>query len=94
MHQYYLLFLFFDVEIPYFLLLFTIMGVFFLSSALPTFQFLDFAVKGGVAIYFFGLLHVNEWIVIFITTLIWFLNVVLPSLIGSYYVLSFRLKKT
>jgi hypothetical protein len=91
-HQYYLLFLAFDVQLPYFTLMATIAAVYFLASSLPTFQFLDFAVKGSVAVYFFDLLHVNEWIVVFISTLMWFLNVVLPVLIGSYFVLNFKSK--
>ncbi|MBD0723943.1 hypothetical protein B6A10_01990 [Flavobacterium sp. L1I52] len=91
-HQYYFLFLAFDVDLPYLTLIATIASVYFLASSLPTFQFLDFAVKGGVAIYFFGILGVNEWIVVFISTLMWFLNVVLPVVIGSYYVLNFKTK--
>jgi len=91
-HQYYFLFLIFDVEIPYFLLMATIASVYFLASSLPTFQFLDFAVKGSVAVYFFGLLGVNEWIVVFISTLMWFLNVVIPVVIGSYLVLNLKSK--
>ena len=91
-HQYYFLFLAFDVDLPYLILIATIASVYFLASSLPTFQFLDFAVKGGVAIYFFGILGVNEWIVVFISTLMWFLNVVLPVVIGSYYVLNFKTK--
>ncbi|MEW5676858.1 hypothetical protein ABGT15_11140 [Flavobacterium enshiense] len=89
-HQYYFLFLIFDVEIPYFLLMATITSVYFLASSLPTFQFLDFAVKGSVAVYFFGLLGVNEWIVVFISTLMWFLNTVIPVTVGSYFVLNFK----
>jgi hypothetical protein len=69
-----------------------ITSVYFLASSLPTFQFLDFAVKGSVAIYFFGILGVNEWIVVFISTLMWFLNVVLPVIIGAFYVLNFKTK--
>ena len=91
-HQYYFLFLAFDVNLPYLTAIATITSVYFLASSLPTFQFLDFAVKGSVAVYFFGILGVNEWIVIFITTLMWFLNVVLPVVIGSYYVLNFKTK--
>ena len=91
-HQYYFLFLAFDVELPYFILMATIASVYFLASSLPTFQFLDFAVKGSVAIYFFGILGVNEWIVVFISTLMWFLNVVLPVVLGSYFVLNFKTK--
>lgn len=90
--QYYFLFLAFDVDLPYWTLMATITAVYFLASSLPTFQFLDFAVKGSVAVYFFGLLSVNEWIVVFISTLMWFLNVVLPVFIGSFYVFKFKSK--
>ncbi|MES2545489.1 MAG: hypothetical protein V4548_11430 [Bacteroidota bacterium] len=89
-HQYYFLFLIFDVHIPYIILMATITTVYFLASSLPTFQFLDFAVKGSVAIYFFGLLGVNEWLILFISSLMWLLNVVLPVLIGSYFVINFK----
>ncbi len=91
-HQYYYLFLAFDVHLPYFLLMSAITSIYFLASSLPSFQFLDFAVKGSVAVFFFGLLGVNEWIVVFITALMWFLNVVIPVLLGSYFVLNFKLK--
>lgn len=90
-HQYYFLFLAFDVDLPYGTLMATIAVVYFLASSLPSFQFLDFAVKGSVAMFFFGKLGVNEWIVVFISTLMWFLNVVLPVVIGSYYVLRFKI---
>lgn len=90
-HQYYFLFLAFDVDLPYVTLMATIAVVYFLASSLPSFQFLDFAVKGSVAMFFFGKLGVNEWIVVFISTLMWFLNVVLPVVIGSYFVLRFKL---
>ena len=91
-HQYYFLFLAFDVQLPYFTLMAAITSVYFLASSLPTFQFLDFAVKGSVSLYFFGILGVNEWIVVFISTIIWFLNLVLPAIIGSYFVLVFKQK--
>ncbi|WP_432671852.1 hypothetical protein [Flavobacterium sp. SM2513] len=89
-HQYYFLFIAFDVDLPYFTLMGTIAAVYFIASSLPTFQFFDFAVKGGVAVYFFGLLGINEWIVVFISMLMWFLNIVLPVLIGSVYVFRFK----
>ena len=89
-HQYYFIFLIFDVELSYATAMATVCAVYFLSSSLPTFQFLDFAVKGSVAVYFFGLLGVNEWIPVFAATMIWLLNVVLPVIIGSYYVITFK----
>ena len=92
-HQYYFLFLAFDIHLPYLIMMACISSVYFLASALPTFQFLDFAVKVSIAVYFFGILGVNEWIVIFISTLMWFLNVVLPVIIGSFYVFNFKIFK-
>jgi hypothetical protein len=82
----------FDVHLPYLILMSAICSIYFLASSLPSFQFLDFAVKGSVAVYFFGLLGINEWIVIFITSLMWFLNVVIPVVLGSFFVMNFKLK--
>ena len=89
-HQYYFLLLTFNIDLSYLTLITTITSVYLLSSSLPTFQFLDFAVRGSVAVYFFGILGINEWIVLFSSTLIWFLNVVLPVIIGSYFVMRFK----
>ena len=91
-HQYYFLFLIFEVHLPYLTMIATIAVVYFLASSLPSFQFLDFAVKGSVAVFFFGKLNINEWIVVFITSLFWFLNVVIPIFLGSYFVLQFKPK--
>lgn len=89
-HQYYFLFLAFDVDLSYSTLMATITTVYFLASVIPSFQFLDFALKGSLAVYFFGILGVNEWVVVFVTTLMWFLNIVLPVIIGSYFVMIFK----
>ncbi|WP_418264863.1 hypothetical protein [Flavobacterium faecale] len=89
-HQYYFLFLGFDVDLPYFTLMAAVTSVYFLASSLPSFQFLEFAVKGSVALFFFGILGVNEWIIIFVSTLMWFLNVVIPVIMGSFFVLNFK----
>lgn len=90
MHQYYLLFLLFNVSTPYPILIATIAATYFVGSSLPSFQFLDFAVKGGVGVFFFGLMGVSEWIVVLVSTLIWLLNTVLPVIAGSYFVLRFK----
>lgn len=93
-HQYYFLFLLFGVEIDYFTLMATITTVYFIASSLPSFQFLDFIVKGSVAIWFFDKLNIDEYIVLFISTFMWLLNVVLPVVIGSYFVLIFKTDKS
>ncbi|MFM7683060.1 MAG: hypothetical protein ACKO7P_09980, partial [Bacteroidota bacterium] len=77
-HQYYFLFLLFGVNIDYFTLMATITAVYFIASSLPSFQFLDFVVKGSVAIWFFNKLNIDDYIVLFISTFMWMANVVLP----------------
>jgi uncharacterized membrane protein YbhN (UPF0104 family) len=89
-HQHYFIFLAFDVQLPYFVMINAIAAVYFVGSSLPNFTFLDFAVRGSVAVYFFGILGLNEWIVVFAATLQWLLNIVLPVSIGSYFVLWFK----
>ena len=91
-HQFYFLFCVFGVDLSYLTMMASKSCIYFLSSSLPSFQFLDFAVKGSVAVYYLSKLGVNEWLVVFVTTLMWFLNVVLPIFIGSFYVLAFRTK--
>ena len=93
-HQYYLLFVLFGITLPYPILIGTIAATYFLGSSLPSFQFLDFAVKGSVAVAFFGVMGVNEWIVVFTATLIWLLNTVIPVTIGSYFVFTFKSERT
>lgn len=93
MHQYYFLFYIFGIDLPYPIMMCTISATYFLGSSLPSFQFLDFAVKGSVALFFFEILGVNEWIVVFVTTLIWLLNTVVPVIIGSYFVFTYKPEK-
>lgn len=90
LHQHYLILLLFNIHLPYYIIISTIAAVYFIGSSLPTFQFLDFAVRGSIAVYFFGKLEVNEWIVVFAATLQWLLNIVIPVVIGSYYVFRFK----
>ncbi|MFM2231138.1 MAG: hypothetical protein RL607_2396 [Bacteroidota bacterium] len=89
-HQYYFLFRAFEVHLSYVTLMGAIAAVYFLASSLPSFQFLDFAVKGSVALFYFGKLGVNDWTVVFISTLMWLMNVVVPVLLGSYFILIFK----
>jgi uncharacterized membrane protein YbhN (UPF0104 family) len=89
-HQYYLLFIIFGINTNYFSLMATITCVYFIASSIPNFQFLDFMVKGSIAIFFFEKLGIDSRIVFFNSTFIWLVNVVLPVIIGSYFVLTFK----
>ncbi|GEM_PF-105799 len=62
--------------------------MYLISSAIPVLQFFDVLIKGSVAVLVFS--GFNELILLSTTTLMWLLNAVLPSIIGSYFVLNFN----
>lgn len=92
-HQYVILYYILGANLPYFELLSAVAAIYLLASSLPNFQFLEFAVKGSIALFIFTPLGVNQWIVALVATLIWLLNIVLPVTIGSFFVLTFKLNK-
>lgn len=65
-------------------------ATYLLASSLPAFQLFDFAVKTGVALLFFSELGIDPQLILLITLLMWLLNVVVPLLIGTFYVLRFK----
>ncbi len=91
--QFYFLFHIFGVEMGYFEAMSAISSMYLLSSIIPSIFIFDVIIKGGVAIYVFGLIGISEAIIVSIITLMWILNFVLPSVIGSYHVLTFKLPK-
>lgn len=90
---YYLLYLF-GIEMNYFEAMTFISSMYLLASIIPSIFIFDVIIKGGIAIYVFGLIGIPETIILSIITLMWILNFVLPSVIGSYHVLNFKLPKT
>lgn len=92
-HQYFILYTLFSVELPYFVLLAVVASIYLLASSLPNFQAVDFALKGSVAIYLFSFFNVDGWIVTLVAALIWLLNLVIPISIGSIFLLIFNPKK-
>lgn len=90
--QFYLLLLFFGVELRFFIAMPLIYSMYFISSIIPSFVVFDWMVKGSVAVALFGIYGVNELVIISITSSMWILNFALPSIIGSFFVLSFNKK--
>ncbi len=79
--------LFFFVTVYYLILTF-----------IPTIVFTEIGVRGALSIYLFGLFmfltsidqYNYEWSVSFASILVWLVNIVLPSIVGSFY--TFKLK--
>lgn len=91
-HQYFILYTLFNVNIPYFILLAVVAAIYLLASSLPNFQAVDFALKGSVALYLFGFFGVDAWIVTMTAAFIWFLNLVIPIAVGCVFLIFFNPK--
>lgn len=92
--QFYYLLVLFGIDLYYLEAMAAISTMYLLSSIIPSIFIFDVVIKGGVAVYVFGIFGIPNPIILSVVTLMWVLNFVLPSVIGSYHVLTFKLPKT
>lgn len=92
--QFYYLLILLNVNISYLEAMITITSMYFLASIIPAISIFDVVIKGSVAVFLFSYIRINALSVLSVTTIMWFLNFVMPSVIGSYFVLNFKFPKT
>jgi hypothetical protein len=91
-HQFYFLLIVFGVHLDYFTLMSLIFIMYLIASVIPGFLIFDWLIKGSVAVSVFGIYEINEIVILSIISIMWILNFALPSVIGSYYILTFNNK--
>ncbi|MFD2292495.1 lysylphosphatidylglycerol synthase domain-containing protein [Mariniflexile gromovii] len=91
--QFYYLLTVFGINISYLQAMMVISTMYLLASILPSIFIFDVVIKGSVAVYLFSFLGINTLTVLSIVTVMWFFNFVLPSIMGSYFVLNFNFPK-
>ena len=91
--QFYYLLTIFGIEVDYTKAMVLITSMYFLASIVPSVSIFDVVIKGGVAVFLFAYVQVNELTMLSIITIMWLLNFAIPSLFGSYFVLNFKLPK-
>lgn len=70
----------------------TLVGVMFLVLAIvPMFSFAELGVRGKVSIQLFGLLSTNTVGIIATTAGIWIINMIIPAIAGSIFIVGIRL---
>jgi hypothetical protein len=84
----------FHIELGYLEAMSIITSMYLLASIVPSVFIFDVVIKGSVAVYLFSLAGINDVIILAIIMLMWLLNFVFPSIIGSYFVLQFKLPKS
>ena len=80
----------FEIRLDFTTAIGTIFTMYFLASIIPTIHFMDVAIKGSVALFLFGQLGVDDWKIAAIISIMWIFNLVLPLLVGSVFVLSYK----
>jgi len=89
-HQFYCLLLLFGLNTSYVTAMSAIASMYLITSLIPMLFIFDVIVKGSVAVWLFGFLNVPELTILTVVSLMWILNFVLPSILGSYFVLNFN----
>jgi len=67
-----------------------IFSMYLLVSFLPTFLLFDVVIRGGTALWIFSFAGIPAYITLGSVFLMWIFNFVLPSLLGSIYVIRFQ----
>lgn len=73
-------------EIPYHQASFLVFILFFIQSALPSLDLLDIGVRSMTATYFFSFITNQEIAVMASAALIWLVNLIIPAILGSFFV--------
>ncbi|WP_228054838.1 lysylphosphatidylglycerol synthase domain-containing protein [Kordia antarctica] len=89
-HQFYFLLLLFGLNTSYLTAMSAITAMYLITSLIPMLFIFDVIVKGSVAVWLFGYLDFPELSILSIVSLMWIFNFVLPSIVGSYFVLNFN----
>ena len=71
-----------------------IFSMYFIASIIPSIFIFDVVIRGGAALWVFSLAGVSEITILCTVFTMWFLNFVIPSLIGSYYLFSYKPDKS
>jgi hypothetical protein len=82
LHQFYFFLIFFHVYMSYFQAISIISSVYILASILPSFSFLDLAIKGSIAIYLFSFFAIASEKIFWATASLWVFNTGFPLIIA------------
>lgn len=88
--MFYLLLLFFGAEIDFQTGLLLIFTTYLLVSILPSIFIFDVVIRGGVALWLFSFEGISDFIVLAAVLSMWVFNFVIPSILGSVYVIRFQ----
>ena len=92
--QFYILLVVFKVDVTFWEAILMIVLSFFVLAAIPTVAITELGVRGSVALFFIGLVSSNGLGVLASTLMLWFINLIIPALVGSLFVLELNFFRT
>lgn len=60
--------------------------LFFVQSSLPSLDLLDIGIRSATALFFFKYVTTNNAAVVACIASIWFINIIIPAILGAYFV--------
>ncbi|MET1057204.1 MAG: hypothetical protein ABWY16_17965 [Pedobacter sp.] len=84
--QYFIMFYWLIPDIHYLDILMMVCILFFVQSTLPSLDLFDIGVRSVTASYFFSFVTSQDVAVIACTASIWLINIIIPAILGSYFV--------
>lgn len=82
--------LFFGAEIEALTAFALIFAMYLLASIVPSIFIFDVVIRGGFAVWLFSFPEASELAILSTVLIMWIFNFVIPSLIGSYFVLAYQ----
>ena len=72
--------------IDYMHILMLVSILFFVQSSLPSLDLLDIGIRSVTALFFFKFVTNQNTAVVACIASIWFINIIIPAILGSYFV--------
>lgn len=88
--QYFLVFRLFEVNLPFVETCWAVSVTFLVMAVIPTIAIAELAQRGKVSLAVVGLFSANELGITFGTAAIWFINLIVPAIIGSLLIVRIR----
>jgi len=92
--QYFLLLMFFGINIGFLPSVSGISTIFFIQTGVPLPPLWDIFARGEVALQIWGIYNVNELSILAATFSLWAINLILPSLLGLFFIVKINIMKS
>lgn len=91
--QYFLLFSLFDIDLSFTIVWSVVSVLFLVLAVIPTIALVEVGIRGEISLQLMGMFTVNTLGIGLTTVTIWFINLVLPAIVGSILFLGIKVFK-